>query len=261
MPASKKRDLYKDIRTLHLVRWVLYLAGAAALIAMLRGVSIPVNTIYITRDTLTSVPQTLFVPALRNVFDAPVAYMAAVAFIISGGIGLYRYTKGEEAYKKSLKKGSDKLKWIDLALSSAIFIEIVALFAGVSDPSIVKVSAGLVIVTCALGWLADRQNLAAKKPDWSAFAISVATGLLPWLVIGSSLALTTIYGAVRLPWYCYALAGSLFVCFTALAVNQKLNIDQHKQWKNYAFTERTYLAIDLVTKIAFAVILIVGLRG
>jgi hypothetical protein len=120
--------------------------------------------------------------------------------------------------------------------------------------------AGLIVVTCALGWLADRQNTGARQ-DWSAYSISLLSGVLPWLVIGEVLLLTGIYGGVRLPWFSYALAASVLLGFTLLAVNQLLNIRKHNQWKQYSYVERNYIVIDLITKAAFATILIVGLRG
>lgn len=261
MPVSKKRDLYNDIRILQIVRAVVFLLGAVALVVFLHGHTIPVTGLYLTNDTLASQTQTVFVPALRSLFDAPVGYMAAIALLVSAGFGLHRYTKGQAAYKKEVKKTSGSLKWLDLGISSAIIIEIVALLSGVADPSVVKVCAGLIVITCALGWLADRQNEAGKKPEWSAYLISVLSGVLPWLIIGGSLAMTSIYGGVRLPWYSYALAGGILACFCALAINQLYSIRRYKSWKQYMFTERNYLIIDLATKIVFAGVLILGLKG
>lgn len=261
MAVSKKSDLYRDIHILHLIRAVTFVAGAVALAVMLRGKTFPVNALYMTKDALASQSQTIFVPAIKNLFDAPLGYMAAVALLVSGGVALYRYTKGENEYKKNVKKSSDMLKWLDLAISSAVMIEVLALVAGVSDPAVIKMSAGAIVVTCALGWLADRQNVGAKKPDWSAYGISIVTGVLPWLVIAESLLFTGLYGEVQLPWYSYALAGASLVGFAAIAINQLLHIRQHQQWKQYMFVERNYLTIDLLLKLAFAGILIAGLRG
>lgn len=259
--AVQKRDILNDIRILQLIRGILFLAGALALVVMLKDQRIPINALYVTKDALTSQSQTVFVPALKNLFDAPVAFMAATALVVSGGIALYRYGRGQDAYKKEIKKGDTPLKWIDVGVSSAIIIEIVALFAGVSDPGTVKMCAGAIVATCALGWLADRQNAATKKPDWSAYAISVLTGILPWLAIASSLLFTAIYGMVRLPWYSYALAGAMLVGFGLLAINQMKGIKKVGSWKKYNFVERNYLIIDVAIKVAFVAILLVGLKG
>lgn len=246
---------------MQLVRAVAFTVGAAALAVLLHKQVFPLNAMYITKDALASHSQTVFVPALKNLFDAPLGYMAAFGLLVSGLIALYRYTKGEDMYRKSVKKSSDMLKWLDLGISSAVMIEIVALVSGVSDPAVIKMAAGALIVTCALGWLADRQNVGVKQPDWSAFGISVVSGVLPWLVIAESLLFTTLYGSVRLPWYSYALAATVLAGFTGIALNQFLAIRQRPQWKQYMFVERNYLAIDLVLKLAFIGILIAGLRG
>lgn len=232
------------------------------MILMLHSKTVPVNTLFMTRDALTSQDSTVFVPALRNLFDAPLGYMASVPLLVSGVVALYCYTKGEPAYKKQVKSNGGVLKWLDLGISSAIIIEIVALLAGISDPAVVKICAGSIVVTCALGWLSEKQNqTTTKNPDWSAYGISLISGMLPWLIIGETLLFTSLYGSVRLPWFSYALAGSMLVGFVLLALNQLLNIHAYKNWKHYMFVERNYLTIDIITKLAFAGILIIGLKG
>lgn len=261
MAVSKKRDVYADIRVLQLTRAVAFLIGAVVVAVLLWGKTLPLNVTYVTKDSLASDVSTVFVPALRNLLDVPVGLLAALALAISGFFGLYRYTKGESDYKKSVNKSSDNLKWIDLGVSSSIIISLVALTSGVADAGTIKIVAGLLLVTAALGWLADKQNVAAKKPDYSAFGISVLSGLLAWVTIVVTLICTTLYGEVRLPWFSYALAGVVFVGFAALAINQLYNIQKRKQWKQYPFTERNYLLIDIVLKVAFVAILTIGLRG
>lgn len=261
MPTNSTNQIKRDIRILQIIRAVVFLAGAAAMVYFLYDKTVPVVISYITKDVLSSQAQTVFVNGLRSWFDAPLGYMAACALLVPGLFAVYRLTRGSAAYTKRSLKGSDYWKWVELGISSAIIMEVVALMAGVADPVAVKVSAGLIVATCALGWLADRQNEAAKKPEWSAYAISMLTGILPWLFVGASFVFTSVYGAVRLPWFSYALAGAMLVGFSAIAINQLLNIRRYKQWKQYGFVERNYLVIDIATKVAFAVILIVGLKG
>lgn len=246
---------------LQLARAVLYLLGAVALVVVLRGVTLPVNLFYMTSDSLTSQTQTVFVPALHSLLDAPISIMAAIGLLVSGLFGLYRYTKGKAAYAKEIKNGISPMKWLDLGISSAIMMEIVAMLAGVSDLVTLKISAGLIVLACYLGWLVERQNAKVSKTDWSAYAGSVFSGILAWLPIAGSLFFTWLYGSVRLPWYSYALVAAVLLGFILVAKNQLLHLKAYKQWKSYATTERNYLVVDIATKLAFVVILIVGLKG
>ncbi len=259
--ANAKKTYLKDIRTLQIVRAILCGVGAVALIAMIRSNTVPINILFITKEALTSQAQTVFVPGMRNWFDAPIAYMAAIALLISGGIAIYRITRGELAYHQELKKAQSPLRWIDLGISSAITIEIVALLAGISDPVTVKLCAGAIVLTCALSWLADKQNTQAKTPDYSAFGIGVVSGILPWLAILGSLLFTAIYGMIRLPWYSYALVFAVLVGFCLIGLNQLQGIRKVKNWKSYNFVERNYLVIDIGIKVALVGILLAGLRG
>ena len=266
MPATSSskssKEIQNDIRILQLIRAALFIGGAGALIYFLREVTVPVTVSYITKDALASQDQTVFVNGLRNWFNAPIGYMAAFALLVSAGVAIFRVTRGSDDYAKRVQKTSDGLKWVELGVTCAVIFEVVALLAGVSDVLSVKVGAGLIAATCALGWLADRQNEgAAKKLDWRAYNISLLTGLLPWLFIVGSFVFTYVYGTVRMPWYSYALAGVVLAGFAGLAVNQLLSIRRHDQWKQHAFVERNYLLIDIALKAAFAVILVVGLKG
>lgn len=259
--ASTSKELQNDIRILQIIRAVAFLGGAVALVYFLYDKTLPVTITYITKDALVSESQTVFVTGLRNWFDAPIGYMAALALLVPSLSAVYRLTKGQEEYAKQVTKGSDNLKWLELGVSSALIIEVVALLAGVSDPLALKVSAGLLVITCALGWLADRQNQNLKKSEWSVYAISILSGALPWIFVVGTLAFTHVYGVVRLPWYSYALAGAVLVGSAGYAINQMLNIRRYDQWKQPSFVERNYLLIDIATKVAFAAILIIGLKG
>ncbi len=261
MAVSKKRDIYQDIRVLQLVRVVLFSIGAVALAVLLWGKTVPVNALYITADSLASETSAVFVPALRNLFDAPIGLIAAAALLVSAGFALHRYTKGEADYKKTIKKTSDGLKWLDFGFSWAILMAVVAMVAGVADPGVIKVAGGLVLVSAALGWLADKQNAGAKKPDFSAYSISVLSSILPWLIVAETLIYTSVFGSVRMPWFSYALAAAVLAGFVALAINQLFNFKKRQQWKQYPFVERNYLLVDIGVKVAVAAILIIGLRG
>src|SRR5690606_22516050 len=117
-----------------------------------------------------------------------------------------------------------------------------------------------ILVTAILGWLSERQNADPKaKPDYSAFGISLITGVLPWMVILAYAFATPIWGAIRYPWFVYALYAAVFVGSAAYAINGYNYVRRFRNWTSYAVVERNYIIIDVVTRLSFAVILIVGL--
>lgn len=241
------------------MRAVAFVLGAGALVYFLRDHTMPLILSYMTNDAVAG--QDVYVPGLRNVFDLSVGYFAAFALLVPALFALNRVTRGQDVYEKRLKKGGDGLKWLDLGISSALIIETICLVVGVSDPLAIKVSGLSLIITCGLGWLADQQNQVSKQPNWSAYGLSVLAGILPWIFVVGSLVHSYMYGGVRLPWFSYALAGGVFAGFGLVAINQFLSIRRYQQWKQPALVERNYLIVDGLTKLAFAVILIVGLKG
>jgi hypothetical protein len=118
---------------------------------------------------------------------------------------------------------------------------------------------GVIATTTALGWLAEQQNAKVRRPVWGAFVISLFTGCLPWLLIGTAKTSTLLFGDVRSPWYVYALCISTLAGFTLLAANQFHQHRRYRNWANYLFVERNYALINLAIKLAFAGIMIVGL--
>jgi hypothetical protein len=150
-------------------------------------------------------------------------------------------------------------RWIELAVSGTLMVYIIALLCGYSDWATLKLMGVAIVATAALGWLAEQQNATSRKPVWSAYVISIFTGVMPWLALGSALLTTILLGDVRSPWYVYALAGTTLVSFGLAAWNQWKQYLKQGSWADYAMVERNYALIGTLAKTAFAIILIVGL--
>jgi hypothetical protein len=213
----------------------------------------------VVKDELASGQETVFVPAIHHLYDANLRW-CIVALLVAGAIMPLLQLRRRGAYDLAVKSRRNPLRWADKAIISGTMLTVVAMLSGVQDFMTLKVIGGLIVITALLGWLGERQNTDVKaKPDYSAFGISLLSGALPWLIILGYATATPIWGMIRSPWYVYALYAVVFASSTAYAINGYNYIRRFRNWTNYAVVERNYLIIDILARVSFAVILIVGL--
>lgn len=264
VPAAVKRNkvvrsTFERLRGLHLIS-----AGVFALLALLAGYFIKDTYFnlwlsHLTRDDLASRTTTVLVPAVHSVYDINLRWIVVALMVLSAILPLLWTLRWKRQYKVNIDTQVMPQRWADLAITSAIMVETIAILSGTHDIMTLKLIGGLMAVTCLLGWLADKQNRLAVKTDWSAYALGLVTGSLPWLLIAVSAFATFFYGIVRSPWYVYALYATTLFGFVALAFNQRKHYRRANMWK-YEVVERNYVLINLLTKAAFALILIAGLH-
>lgn len=239
---------------------VLFLGLAVAAPLLMQPVSYLMTQTHLTSDSLLSQDGTTFIPASRAVWDLELRWALSVLMAASAILPILYLTKLKDRYTDRVNGGRVvEWRWIDLAISSALMVEIVGVLVGYTDVGTLKLMAGAMVLTCGLGWLAEQQNDGARRPVWSAFGLSVIAGIMPWVVIGTAKASTLLFGEVRSPWYVYAACLTALIGFSLLAFNQW---NQHRRfgpWANYATVERNYALLSIATKVAFAAILIAGL--
>lgn len=241
---------------LHIAGAVVLFGLAVAAWLLMQSASYVITSTHQTNDVFLSEGQTVFVSVSRALFDVDIRVLLLTLLTLSLVPPILYLTRLKAYYTDRVKRGRVLgSRWIDLAVSGALMVEIVALLAGITDVMMLKLMGGLVGATAALSWIAERQNNGARQPVWSAFMISLFTGVLPWIAIATTLIHTILYGMVRHPWYVYALAGVTLLGFLLTALNQKLN---YKRRMPYETVERNYQLVSILTKSAFAVILIVG---
>ena len=237
-----------------------YAVLAVAVVFLMEKVAPPVTLTHLTNDPLTSQDGTIFVSASRELFNLDLRWALVALLLMSMVLPVLYLTRLKAYYADRVaNRRVIPTRWLDLAVSSALMVEVIALLIGQTDLMMLKMMGASLLVTCALGWLAERQNEAANRPVWSAYTIGVITGISPWVVIGVTKLATLFYGGVRSPWYVYVVCISTVLGFVAIAVNQCLQHRQHKSWANYAIVERNYLLAATLTKVAFVLILLVGL--
>jgi hypothetical protein len=260
-PVVKKAKL-TDIQLLsrlNALSAVVHLVGAV-LVALLMGTYVQqVFANYVARDELASGSETVFVPAIHHLYDVQLKWIV-VAILVAGAIVPLIQLRRRTRYEQQVKARANALRWADKAIVSGTMLTVVAAVSGVQDFMTLKVVGGLIVVTAMLGWLSERQNHDSKaRPDYSAFGISLVTGALPWLIILGLAFATPVWGAIRYSWFVYALYAAVFVGSAAYAINGYNYVRRFRNWTNYVVVERNFIIIDIVTRLAFAGILIVGL--
>lgn len=215
---------------------------------------------HLAKDELMSQKSAVLVSGSHSVFDIQVSTIVIALMLLSTIVpGLYM-TRLQKQYANGLKKKVMPWRWLDMAVTTAIMVETIAILSGVQDIMTLKIIGGLMAITCLLGWLGEKAMTDGKKLIRPIFITSIITGSLPWLLIAVGAVATPFYAAARAPWYIYALYISSLGSFSLIALNQWRYYGKVRQWKDYMFVERNYLFITDAAKLLFAAILIVGLR-
>lgn len=256
--TARKTDM-KTLRTILLAKALLFAGLAVAAGLLMNSATYALTVGYQAKDELISLTQgkTAFVHATQGVLDVEIRWLVVAIMGISALFSLLAATRMRPKYEASVASGISSPRWISLGITTALMVEVIALLSGISDIMTLKVVAGLMLATCTLAWIIEKRNVQAGRPVWSEYVVSLFVGTLPWLLIGSYALTTWVYGLVRYPWFVYALIASTLVGFTLLSANQYKKISG---WTNNVIVERNYLLIGTLTKVAFAVILIIGFQ-
>lgn len=245
----------RTLRGLHLIT-----AGLLALLALAAGYFMN-NTSYqltighLAKDDLTSAANSVLAPAAQAIYDVELRWLVVATLVLSLILPILYLTKLANRYAAYLNQTRMlPFRWIDFAVTGALIVETVALVNGTSDLPTLKLLAGVMVVTALTGLIAERQNDTARTPVRSAYFTSLFTGLLPLLFIAAYIVATVIYSTAELPWYVYA----LFAVALLQYVGWMRNLRMHLRGANNLIVERNYLAISLLTKAAFAIVLIAG---
>ncbi len=237
--------------------------GVFLLLAILAGVlmsskNYPLTVGYMAKDQLASDNGTVYAIAAQGIYDIELRWIVVGILVLSSIVPLLYRSRWEKPYSEAVRTTRRvPWRWFDYGVTMGLTLEVVALISGVQDMFVLKLIGGLVFVTCMLGLIAERQNNTGEKFVRSAFYASIFSGVLPWVLIASYAVATVTYGETWAPWYVYASYVATIVGFSLLALNQWKS---HRKRGDYIATERNYVLVNLLTKAAFAIILIVAIR-
>jgi hypothetical protein len=196
-------------------------------------------------------------PAVKELFQLPFGVLVASFLLISAAAHGLIYLSGDK-YIAGLKKGINKYRWFEYALSSSIMIVLIATLFGVYDiASLVLIFA----VNAAMNLFGlDMELLNAgstkEKVNWGPFIWGSVAGIAPWIAIFLYMFGTGNFDMV--PWFVWAIVGTYFVAFNTFPINMMLQYFRVGKWKDYLYGERAYIILSLAAKSILAWLVLFG---
>lgn len=246
------------LNRLNLVSAALALIGAAAAGLLMNSTSYQLFTSLLARDELASKAHTVFAPAIHAVYDIELRWAVVAILLLSGVVPLLAATRGRKQYELSLGKKVMAWRWIDAAIVGALMVEVAALISGVQDIMTLKLVGALTVLAGILAWVAEKQHAETGKSAKAVYILCGVAAVAPWVLIAAYAIGTPVYGMVRSPWYVYALYGSVLASLLGYGINLMSHLKSTQN--NYEATERNYLQLNIFARVAFALILIIGLK-
>ncbi|MFO7795530.1 MAG: heliorhodopsin HeR [Promethearchaeati archaeon] len=165
-------------------------------------------------------------------------------------------------YVRDLKKGINKVRWFEYALSSSVMIVLIGIFFGIRDFWLLFT----IFVSNALmnmgGLLMEQMSVYTRrlgeKPKWGAYYVGVVAGAVPWIVITAFFIVAGLNAAGEIPLFVYIIYIVQLVFFNTFAINMILQYKKIGKWKDYLYGERVYILLSLISKTFLAWLVFAG---
>lgn len=192
------------------------------------------------------------VQAQHNIFNVNIAYLVAGFFFMSALAHLFIATLYRRHYEDNLKKGINKVRWFEYALSASTMMVAIGLLSGIWDIGLLALIFVLTAVMNLMGLVMEIHNQTTDRTNWLSFKVGCLAGVMPWAIIGLGFWGTNRYGLGEIPSFVYWIYATLFVFFNCFAINMYLQYKKIGPWANYLYGERVYIILSLVAKSALA---------
>jgi len=158
-------------------------------------------------------------------------------------------------YINDLRKGINRFRWFEYALSSSVMIGLIAMLFGMYD--IISLILIMSVNACMnlYGYTMELQNQSTKKVDWTSFYFGCFAGIIPWICI-----FTYLGGCGNLsnvPGFVWGILVTYLFMFNTFPVNQYLQYMKYNRWSDdywgykmggYYFGEKVYQILSLIAK-------------
>jgi len=160
-----------------------------------------------------------------------------------------------KTYINDLRKGINRFRWFEYALSSSIMIALIAMLFGMYD--IISLILLMSVNACMnfFGYMMELQNQNTKKTDWTSFYFGCFAGIIPWACI-----LSYLIGCGNLsnvPGFVWGILVAYLIMFNSFPVNMTLQYLKCYRWSDdywgfrmggYYFGEKVYQILSLTAK-------------
>lgn len=242
----------KVITSASLKKWNFIMAGLHAVqgvvvVVLSKSFAIPVSGSYLRLNADTGRLE----PAMTTLFNVQLPWLIAAFFFLSAAAHLFIATVYNKTYNKNLKRGINKARWVEYAISASVMMVAIATLVGIYDLSSLVMLFALTAIMNLMGLVMEVHNQTTSKTNWLSYNIGCLAGLIPWLAVAFYMWLGAHEGS-RAPTFVYWIFVSIFIFFSCFAVNMILQYKKIGPWKNYLYGERAYIFLSLVAKTLLA---------
>ena len=187
-------------------------------------------------------------PAPNTLFEVRIGWAVAIFLGLAALDHLITATGSREAYERDLRRGINRIRWIEYSFSATLMIILIGFYAGITSISAVIAVAGANVGMILFGWLQERMNPPGRTSTTMVpFWFGALVGVAPWISIAVNIA-----GSKTVPGFVYGIVIAQFIFFFSFGLNQWLQYREVGRWADYAFGEKTYLVLSLVAKSVLA---------
>jgi hypothetical protein len=201
-------------------------------------------------------------PVSETLFEFPVAFIGPMFLLLSAFAHLLvsspMYVR---RYEQNIQAGINPARWWEYAVSSSLMLVVLLMFGGLIELSTVVFVFTLNFIMNLMGLVMEKYNQLTTTTSWLPFNIGVLAGIVPWILGGLYFVVSTNNIADAIP--VYAQFGFLltFLFFNSFAINMWLQYKKIGKWKVYAYGEKAYITLSLVSKSALGWIIVLGTMG
>jgi hypothetical protein len=237
--------------SVHLIQGVLMMLFAFLIYPNLDGSGTQTFTIPVIGNYLEFVQgQGLVLTPTGTLFELPFLPLTASFLLISGIFHFIIAFPYKDKYVSDLKKGINKLRWYEYAISSSLMIVLISSLFGVRDVAvfvlIALANAAMNLFGLDMELLNGGEDKTDKKTNWLPFIFGSVIGIAPWLAIAFYIGVNPNLDAV--PGFVWAILVTYFLAFNTFPVNMFLQYKGIGKFKNYLYGERGYIVLSLVAK-------------
>jgi len=247
----------RQLQTFNRIAGLTHLIQGVVLLVILNPeTTIPVITRFFdeTPDGVRPVSETLFEFPIALIGPIFLLLSAAAHLLISSPFYVHRY-------EANIEDGINPVRWWEYAFSSSLMLVVLLMLGGLIEVSTIVFIFTLNFIMNLMGLMMEKYNQLSEKTSWLAFNIGVFAGIVPWIMGGLYFWVSTSNIADSIP--VYAQFGFLltFLFFNSFAINMWLQYKKIGKWKVYAYGEKAYIVLSLVSKSALGWIVVLGTLG
>lgn len=262
--TAKTGNLMQKLMSASLQSWNKYLSVIFAvqgviILILSANRTYPISANYLGIDTMQSQAQgqQVYGTGTQHLFDVNLAYLIAAFFFIAAITHILLATKLRPAYETEVKKGINKVRWIEYALCAGIMMLLIGMLVGVQDVATLLLLFGATAGMSVLGLAMEVVNQGARNVRWLTYIVGLSVGALPWIVIAMYLISGGIYGTTA-PAFVYWVSGVMLLIFAAFALNMYCIYHRSGKWKDYLYGERVFMILSLIAKTTLAWLVFAG---